>query len=258
MPPAPRSFRLRILLVPLFLAGLFLFFKQSYQVPVLMYHHVGSLTEKSSLNVSVETFERQMEFLKVHRYEVISLLEFLDGLKNHKSFSFKTVVITFDDGNLDNIENAFPVLKKMHFPATIFMITDNINQPGWLSEEDLRILDQSGISIGSHTVHHAYLPDLEPDQITFELRESKRRLEEVLGHPVKLLCYPAGGFNPDVKMLAQKLEYSGAVTTNRGKTPLDPYALRRVKITEGRGSLFNFWAKISGLYSLGKKRIEGE
>ncbi|NJN81135.1 MAG: polysaccharide deacetylase family protein, partial [Caldilineaceae bacterium] len=52
------------------------------------------------------------------------------------------VAITFDDGTIDNFELAFPVLKRMEFPAVIFMITDNIGKPGWLTEEDLKILDQ--------------------------------------------------------------------------------------------------------------------
>ena len=150
------------------------------------------------------------------------------------------------------------VLDGNDFPATIFMITDNINKRGWLAEEDLRILDQSGVSIGSHTAHHAHLPDLNPEQVTFELRESKRRLEEIFGHPVRLLSYPSGGYNSEVQKIAQKLDYQGAVTTNRGRERNDLYALHRVKISEGRGSLFNFWFKISGVYSVGKKRPEVE
>ena len=256
MPSPPRRIRLRYWLALLAIMGGFLFFKQNTQTPILMYHRVENLPGVCNLSVSAETFERQMEFLKVHRYHVIPLAELLDRIKTGKSIAPKTIVITFDDGFLDNIENAFPILRKMNFPAVVFIITNNINKKGWLAEEDLRILDQAGVSVGSHTVHHAHLPDLKPDQIFFELRDSKRRLEEILGHPVTLLSYPSGGYNSQIQDIARKLGYEGAVTTNRGRDYRDAYALHRVKITEANGSLFNFWLKVSGVYLYGKKRIE--
>ena len=240
------------------LVAAFLFLKSQYALPILMYHHVGEPRDLSGLNVSAETFERQMEFLKIHHIHVLSLEEVARRVRMHEALPMNAVVITFDDGYLDNIENAFPILKKMGFPATIFMITENIGRPGWLSDEDLRILDESGISIGSHTVHHAYLPDLIGDQISKELRDSKQTLEAILGRPVTLLSYPAGGWNPAARQAADDAGYLGAVTTNHGKGPADFLALWRVKISEGRGSLFNFWIKTSGFYHLGKKHVSAE
>lgn len=238
------------------LFGFLYFYEASFEVPVLMYHHVGSLEEKSSLNVSTEAFQNQMEFLKVHRYNVMSLSYLVNLIKSGKKIPPKTVVITFDDGNVDNFKNAFPILKKMNFPATIFMITANIGKPGWLSEEDLKILHESNISIGSHTVNHAFLPEVKTkEEIVFELGESRKRLEKILFYPVTLFSYPAGGFTLESKSLVEKQGYQGAVTTNHGKGKHDPYALHRIKITESKAGLFGFWIKTSGLYHLGKKRI---
>ncbi len=221
-----------------------------------MYHRVGDAWEGSSTTVSTATFKRQMEFLRVHRYRVISLADFLKELKTDKRISFKTVVVTFDDGYLDNFKNAFPILKQLNFPATIFMITGNINHKGWLAEEDLRILGDSGVSIGSHTVNHAFLPSLSASEDFFELTESKKRLEKILGHPVTLFSYPAGGVTQEIKELVKKAGYDGAVTTNYGKPKNDPYLLHRIKVTETGGNLFGFWMKTSGLYHLGKTRIK--
>ena len=80
-------------------------------------------------------------------------------------------------------------------------------------------------------------------------------MEKILGRPVTLFSYPAGGFNGYVRSLVIDEGYDGAVATNRGLTRHDPYALHRIKATNGKNSLFNFWAKISGLYHVGKKRI---
>jgi peptidoglycan/xylan/chitin deacetylase (PgdA/CDA1 family) len=136
------------------------------------------------------------------------------------------------------------------------MITSNINKYGWLSEEDLKIMDEASIRIGSHTVNHAYLPDLEEADIVFELKESRKRLEEILGHPVTLFSYPAGGFTERARGLVEKEGYEIALTTNRGKQKNDLFALRRVKVSESGGSLFNFWIKTSGLYHVGKRTID--
>lgn len=230
-----------------------------YQTPILMYHRVGANPEGSGLIVSPETFGRQMEFLKIHKYRVLTLDDLVDRVKRGERQPFKSVVITFDDGYADNFDNAFPVLRKMDFPATIFMITDNVNKEGWLGEEDLRILDSTRVEIGSHTLSHAYLPNIDdPEVVRQEIYDSKTKLETILGHPVDEFSYPAGGFTNAAKESVEQAGYRGAVTTNHGKKSGDAYALRRVKIKESGGSLFNFWLKTTGIYHFGKKRIAVE
>ncbi|MBI2095483.1 MAG: polysaccharide deacetylase family protein [Candidatus Omnitrophica bacterium] len=226
------------------------------ETPVLMYHRISSSESPSSLHVLPEDFEKQMEFLKVHRYRVVPLAELAGRILEKKPVPPKTVAITFDDGSLDNFQNAFPVLKNMGFPATIFMITENIGKEGWLSEEDLRILDESGIAIGSHTVTHAFLPELGTEKVAEELARSKKDLEKVLGHPVTLLSYPGGGVTRSVIEEAGKAGYQAAVTTNYGREKDNAYAMRRVKVSGKNGNLFRFWPKVSGYSQLGKKRIE--
>ena len=124
-----------------------------------------------------------------------------------------------------------------------------------MSDEDLRVLESSGIAIGSHTVSHAFLPELKEEEVILELRQSRNVLEKILGHPVFLFSYPAGGVTEAVKKLVAQEGYHGAVTTNYGRSRHDVYAIRRIKITEGDGNLFSFWAKVSGLYSLGRRHV---
>lgn len=251
-----RFLRKRVILTAALVCGLIVAADGAREIPVLMYHRVDTGGGDSGLFVTPETFERQMEFLKVHRYRVVPLADLVRDLKAGRRIPQKTVAITFDDGNDDNFKNAFPVLRKLNLPATIFMITGNIGREGWLTEEDLRILDQSGITIGSHTIGHAFLPDVISDEaLTREIGESKRRLEEILGHPVTLFSYPAGGFTERSRRRVIEAGYEGAVTTNHGKGRHDPYALHRIKVKDAGGNLFSFWAKTTGLYHLGKKRV---
>lgn len=249
--------RLRAALVAALLAGaLALTYENVREVPVLMYHRIGYDTDHPNPTVTPETFEMQMEFLRAHHYRVVSLSSLMEDLARGRRVPWNTVAITFDDGTVDNFNYAFPVLKRAGFPATIFMITRNVNEPGWLSEEDLRILDESGIEIGSHTVTHAFLPkEPSPAAVRFEIEASKRRLERILGHDVRLFSYPAGGVTVGIREAVKKAGYAGAATTNYGRSRHDPYALRRIKISERNRNLFAFWAKVSGLYSVGKKRI---
>ncbi len=226
-----------------------------FETPILMYHLVDyAHPNSSSPTVTPETFEAQMQFLKVHRYHVRPLAQVIAELKAGKKIKPRTVCITFDDGTEDNFKHAFPILKKLNLPATIFMITGNIGKPGWLSEKQLKILDESGVSIGSHTVTHAYLPQLSEDAIKRELTDSKVELERILGHPVTLFSYPAGGTTPEVRAMVQSAGYEGAVTTNYGRVVHDFYGLHRIKVSESN-NLFNIGVKVSGLYHLGKKRV---
>jgi peptidoglycan/xylan/chitin deacetylase (PgdA/CDA1 family) len=234
------------------------FQKTCYEVPILMYHHVDYSPGPSGVYVTPENFERQMEFLKVHRYNVMELSEVVRRARSGEGFPRKTVAITFDDGYLDNLTNAFPVLKKMDFPATIFMITSNVGREGWLSEEDLRILDGSAVRIGSHTAHHAFLPNITYADARAELTDSKKELERILKRPVTLFSYPAGGVTAALENLVMETGYDGAVTTNYMRHRHDPFALHRIKISDGSANLFNFWIKTGGYYSLGKRRIDAK
>jgi peptidoglycan/xylan/chitin deacetylase (PgdA/CDA1 family) len=87
-----------------------------------------------------------------------------------------------------------------------------------------------------------------------ELRSSKARLEAVLGHAVSLFSYPAGGVTRRIRGMLSEEGYQAAVTTNYGPGRHDVLALHRIRITESGGSLFSFWLKTTGFYSLGKKR----
>ena len=102
---------------------------------------------------------------------------------------------------------------------------------------------------------HAFLPERSMAEAEEEIRASKQTLETILGHEVALFSYPAGGVTPEIRTLVEKAGYRGAVTTNYGKWKHDPYALHRIKVGDSAANLFKFWAKTSGIYHLGKKRV---
>ncbi len=231
--------------------GFSFWLSDKYVVPILGYHHVEYGDGPKLNTTTAEIFSRQMRYLKNHGFSVISLDELVEGIKKKKSFPKNTVVITFDDGYEDNYTFAFPILRANGFPATIFIIAGQIDQPGHLTLEHIKEMERHGIVMGSHTVNHSYLPSLPIEEQHRQIEMSKKILEEKLGHSIDYFAYPSGGFSEPIKAMVQKAGYKGALTTNRGyhRFNEDVYELKRVRLnSEDRWSLF-LWAKLSGYYN---------
>lgn len=225
-----------------------------YQVPVLMYHTIASSSVEPLNNVQPQHFARQMAYLQQHGYKVLSVADFVDGVRSGRVFDAKSVVITFDDGYQDNYTAAYPVLKKYGFPAAVFVEVAHIGNPGRLTWAEAREMDAGGVSIASHVMTGAYLPDLTHEQAVHEITESKRILEMELGHPVVFLAYPIGGFSEEIKQIVRQAGYRAAFATNRGydRRVKDPYELKRIRIKDSDGDA-QLWLKLSGYYNLVRK-----
>lgn len=128
----------------LYYTGLFRFWSLIFRRGpiILTYHRVLDSPQfktqlyQPGMVVSVETFEKQMEFLKKN-YSVISLDHLIDWVKKRRSIKPRSVVITFDDGWRDNFTNAYPVLRKYELPAVIFLTTDYVDTRKWFWPEKL-------------------------------------------------------------------------------------------------------------------------
>jgi len=235
--------------------------RQHYVLPVLMYHSVSpKATAENRLNVSVATFERQMLFLKEHRYNVLPLGSLVDLIKNKKKIPPSSVVITFDDGYRNNFDYAFPILKKYKFPATIFIIVREVgrSQADRLNWKEIKIMSVSRlISFGSHGIGPDPLTKIESEEdLRKEICDSKKILEEKLGRKITLFSYPEGRFNDKIRGLVIACGYELAVATNPGRNypDNDIFALRRLRISESSKNPFIFWFKVSGFHTFLKEK----
>jgi peptidoglycan/xylan/chitin deacetylase (PgdA/CDA1 family) len=234
------------------LSVLVLLFSGGYVVPVLMYHSIDYNDKMTKLSVSPEGFQRQMEFLYKHKYNVVTLDKITSYLEKKERIPPKTVAITFDDGYDNNYKYAYPVLKKYNLPAAIFVIVNKVDTPGYLTWAQIKEMSDSGIiSIGSHTMAHLWLPDVAPDVLESEVKKSKKVLEEKIGGNVKYFCYPIGAHDRKVEDAVRDAGYSCAVATNPGKHQPnnDIYAIKRIKISRTSDNLFVFWFETSGIYT---------
>jgi len=126
-------------------------------VPILVYHNLGAQSS-GRLVLGVQAFAEQMNYLKREGYRVVSLAEFVEWLRLKRQLPRKSVVLTFDDGYQSFREYAYPVLKKLGFPATLFVYTDYVGASrNALSWEQLKGLAAEGFDVQAHSKTHGDL-----------------------------------------------------------------------------------------------------
>jgi peptidoglycan/xylan/chitin deacetylase (PgdA/CDA1 family) len=200
---------------------------EAIDIPILLYHSISDNPIGSDeLSVTVSSFQEQMQYLYDNGYTPI----YFDQIKQASQIK-KPILITFDDGYVDNYNNAYPILKQYHFKTTLFMITRFINHDGFLSKDQMKEMSDL-FSFQSHTVDHVKLNRLSNQEIEYECTQSKKTLSEITGKPVYVIAYPNGAYNDTVIRIASK-SYSFAVTTLPGfsTTQTDQYELRRFGIS---------------------------
>lgn len=226
------------------------------QIPVLMYHFIGTSEDaaQSGNFVTLETFEKQMNFLKMLQYRVISLDDFYAIKRGLRKPHGREVVITFDDGNPTAFKLALPVLKKHGFPSTHFLISSGLETGSYGSiafEEIQDLIHEPLIIWGAHSRTHPVLSELSDADLESEIRGSKQELESRFQIPFHYFAYPFGDFDERALRLIEKNNFYLAFTTSPKKLKniqRNKYCLTRVKISENSKNLALFWLKLSGLY----------
>ena len=186
---------------------------------VLMYHSIG--INEVPFTVSPSNFQKQMDYLKKAKYNVIPLAELVDLLKKKKDIPRKTVVLTFDDGFEDNYSNVFPLLKRYSFPATIFLATGFVgkkipNSAGiplkalrW--EQILEMHNSHLVDFEPHTVSHPKLSDVPSEVAEREILESRRIIEKKLNKKCLFFAYPKGKYNKETQNILTRNGFLAAM-----------------------------------------------
>jgi peptidoglycan/xylan/chitin deacetylase (PgdA/CDA1 family) len=216
------------------------------EIPVLVYHRVGY--NECSLNITPERFAQDLRQLKDHGYQTISLRQFQDYLLGRlEELPEKPILITLDDGYLDNYENAYPILRYHGMVATFFIITGMLGNTDRLDYYHILEMKNQGMSFGSHTVSHRLLERLPNTEINEELNSSRSTLENILGSPVQAVAYPSGSYNHATIKLAQDNGYINGFTVTQGicSTDSPKFELRRIPIFSYDGNIISVIAKRS-------------
>ncbi len=309
------------------------------RLTVINYHRVidsenlNTNSDHSLVSASTIQFAEQMEFIGRY-FNVIGIEQLLNWLSGDTELPEYPLLITFDDGYLDNYQFALPILQQHNFPAILFIASDCIdstrpfywdlmaycfnhtqknqliipllNSYQWHTEEQrnlqkrqlqidlkklpeteklniveqlpdmldvavpedafsslyldwdqVRALNNADVAIGGHTKSHPILSRVSLGQARSEVVDSKTRIEEELGEPLRAFAYPNGqqnDFNKDLEALLQDVGFEVAFSLIPGPTSFNevwenPYAIRRLYMNQ-KDSLARFSAKLLGLSRL--------
>ena len=213
----------------------------SLRVPILVYHNIQSAQEgknvkRADLSMRPEIFAEQMQYLKDHNFPVISLSALVDALEGNCQVPLHAVVLTFDDGRVDQYVNAFPLLKRLGFTATFFPFSHAMDRnPRYFTWAQLRDMQKAGITIGSHTNLHVRLDKVrDPAVMHEELYGSRELMRQKLGSDVELFSYPFGALSAGAEAAVRAAGFRAARAYIGGpwNTPGDVMHLRAIPMTE--------------------------
>ena len=218
--------------------------KKGNDIRVLLYHKITNEPvsgEWAQMTTPAGLFEEHIKYLKDEGYESLFAEEIPKRLDPDKKSTQKTVCITFDDGYKDNFINAFPILKKYGFKATVFLTTNFVGEKSFSEEylewrDVLQMKDEGVFSFGCHSLSHRNLASLSESEFEKEIKTSKNILEEKLNTKIDTYAYPFGwhdSFNEKVIETLKKDGFSCAFTGIYGgnKKETNPYLLRRISVS---------------------------
>ncbi|MBN1665565.1 MAG: polysaccharide deacetylase family protein [Anaerolineales bacterium] len=185
--------------------------------PILLYHHIDGDLYSGRYYVSVPSFRAQMETLASWGYTSITLSTLLDALIEGAELPARPVVITFDDGDLDVYENAFPIMQELGFVGVFYIVSNRLESNGFVNVEQMQELLAAGWEIGSHGQTHVELTGNHA-LARSEILDSKLALEEALGIKIESFAYPFGTIDAYLAQKVQDYGYRAAVGLGTGVT----------------------------------------
>lgn len=200
--------------------------KDTYkQIPILCYHRfVPQIND--GMTIKTSDFAKQLSWLKANGYTVIPLDDAVGYLKGDKvNIPEKPVVITVDDGHRSVYSEVLPLVQHYKIPVTLFIYPSAISNATYaLTWKHLHALEETGLfHVESHTYWH---PNFKKEKkrlsaeaydkfVTMQLGESKRILEEKMGHEVKYLAWAFGIYDEMLQRKAKEAGYEAAFTIER-------------------------------------------
>lgn len=210
-------------------------------VPILAYHQVGEVDEEI-YSVTASQFEEQMKYLKENGYHAISLEDLFNSYTGKTALPEKPIVITFDDGYEDNYLTALPIMEQYGMSATVFVVPSLIGTTDYLSWQQVADMQKRRTEIGSHTMSHVGMNEINATEQRREAAESKAALERQIRTSIQFFAYPYGQFSAGAQQILKETGYRGACTGLAGlnNENTDPYALKRINVPQPKYGLWEF------------------
>ena len=215
-------------------------------VPVLLYHQIAVAPSENPYYTTPDNFEAQMGLLYSEGYTTISTEMFVHAIKDGLQLPEKSVILTFDDGNISVITTAFPIMQKYNFTGVAYIVYKYLGAGGSMDADQVKTLAENGWEIGSHSFTHADLIDHQ-ERLGTEIVTSRVMLERKLGVPVLTFAYPYGRFNSSAVDLVKRAGYIAAFGVENNQKPEinGLFYLNRL-VVKGEYDIEQFSALLSG------------
>lgn len=214
---------------------------------VLLYHKVNDLEDNPG-SVPTTLFADHVESLESMGFRVVSLDDVIACFRRGAPLPSNAVMLTFDDGYVDNLENAAPVLARLGYPGVVFASVGHVGSDRPMPHDErlavsnplldwdgLAAIERLGVRVESHGVDHVALSRLPADEARWQIVESRRMLQERLGRPVAAYAFVKGSRShqgPEHAAMLAAAGYEVAFTTVTGSNDLnaDRFFLRRYNV----------------------------
>lgn len=210
---------------------------------IFMYHRFGE-DRYPSTSIQLDQFDAHLQEIARGDYNVMSLTDIAAAFRRKEALPDRTIAISIDDAFSSVFDEAWPRLRKAGLPFTLFIATEPIDagRPGYMTWSQIRELSTAGVTIGSQTMTHPHLPDIDDEQLARELNMSNARFNDEVGHVPKLLAYPFGEFGIREKRAAEQAGFVAAFGQHSGVAYVngDLYGLPRFAMNEHFGSVQRF------------------
>lgn len=193
------------------------------QIAILGYHDFSEINPPTEMRMRTSVFRQQMLALKNSKIPVISMKEFMEWKKGQRTLPPYCVMITIDDGWKSVYTDAYPVLREMGFPFTMFLYTHFVTGQGSsIGIPQVKEMMLHGATVGSHSTRHLYPSAWKRSQrkgaedykrtIEQEIRDSRAWLQNNFGTSIDTYCYPGGYHTPEMIAALPEYGYSFAFT----------------------------------------------
>ena len=199
---------------------------KEHHITVLLYHQVGNIPNQNT-NLDcfcrISNFQRQMQYLYDNDIKVISLRQAIQLISENRKLTSSYAVLSFDDGCETFYNNVHPIIREFGYPAILYPVVGHIGkQASWnglintqiklVSQQQLLELRDYGYEIGSHSLDHPKLNQLENEEVFHQIWSSKSHLENILEQSVESFAYPHGKYNQETIDAVIECGYYNAVT----------------------------------------------
>jgi peptidoglycan/xylan/chitin deacetylase (PgdA/CDA1 family) len=210
-----------------------------------MYHHIQTkeaavANKQTSLTVNTDIFKTQMQYLKDKNYNVLTMNDLVNFFDQGAAVPKHSILLTFDDGYQDFNTDAFPILSSLGFHATVFTPTGLINNPGYLTWDEINGMNGM-VLFANHTWSHKNV-GVSTGAMQYEISTADTQLSDHGLDSPKIFAYPYGLDTPQSEKYLASLGYKVAFSEKPGSIlcKKQRFDLPRIRIGNTSLSFYGF------------------